>query len=649
MNEVERRKKMKTKTCILAIAILTLLVPMCSVAASLPSHDLAVGPINVPSVQVGVTSNVRATVTNVGSYTEHDVEVRFIVDGSLKQSKVVAALKNGSSVEMSFLWTPPKQATFNLTVYVAPVPSETNTTNNAAYKMVWAGIWMPWKQVGNGQRPSMATDGNGYLYIAYHQYESWLVDYGHTIYVERSTDGGWSWTEFGRWTDPNYRIGNPSIAIDPYDNRVYVAYELARPVYDYYDIYCKVYKPGVGWAESVRVTNPGGIPGSGDDRYPSITSEYQYGSSNWQYISFEALYGFDDRDLYVARSKDHGATWPDYWRLHGGSDTRVYTQSEIINAEGNLYVAYRVATDYYSTDGDIRVDISSNYGWSWTTKSDIDGTTGNCGSPSIAATHGGDLVMVAFVYQSKILYSYSQFKGSDPWHKGYMLDPLTTSQSSPHLAVDGEGKTSNSVYGCVHAIYIASPLSTYKPLLSYKKTTWSNPTSWSARQDIVSGTYVYSSAIATQYRTRGNKYYPCVAFVRYLSPNYEVKYTTVAPLPFNYALSVSPKLVEVEAGGWTTFQVKATLLSGPTRSVALKLYDLPDGVTLTFFTSNNLAPNFTTTLLVCVYSDALPGKYNLTIVGNGYEARSTTFTLNVKPKSGSTLGTALTFEQKEKQ
>jgi len=617
---------MKLKTYILVIVALTLLVPVFSVVASSLSHDLAVGPINVPSVQVGVTSNVRAIVINVGSYTEHDVEVRFIVDGSLKQSKIVAALKNTSSVEMSFLWTPPKQATFNLTVFVVPVPGETNTTNNMAYKMVWAGIWMPWKQVGYGQRPSMATDGNGYLYIAYHQYSAGY-DYGYEINVRKSTDGGYSWNDFGKWRHPGYRIGNPSIAIDPYDNRVYVAYEVEKSSADH-NIYCKVYVPSVGWSESVQVTF-----GAGNDRYPSITSEYQYGAYNYQYISYEYLPSFDDRDLCVIKSTNHGVTWPIWIKLHGDWDGRVYTQAKITNAQGSIYIAYRVATDYLSTDGDIRVDVSRDRGATWTTKyvDGVDPGEGDCSWPSIAATRGGDLVMVAFVYKSKVLYSYSQFTGSDPWQRGLLLDSLTKWQWSPQLAVDGEGRTSDSPFGYVHVVYRAYTLTTNIPLLVYRKASLSEPTSWSARQYIVSGTYVYSSAITTQYRSRGNNFYPCVAFVRYLSPNYEVKYTTVAPLPFNYALSVSPKLVEVEAGGWTTLQVKATLLSGPTRSVTLKLYDLPSGVALTYFTSNNLAPNFTTTLLVCVYSDAPLGKYNLTIVGNGYEARSITFTLNVKP------------------
>lgn len=92
--------------------------------------------------------------------------------------------------------------------------------------------------VGDDQWPSMATDSNGYIYVAFEKRHS-SVSY---IVVARSTDGGDTWEFFdAMWTDANvHRFQYPSIAIDPYDDRVYVAYELEierDPIPDTHDVY----------------------------------------------------------------------------------------------------------------------------------------------------------------------------------------------------------------------------------------------------------------------------------------------------------------------------------------------------------------------------------------------------------------------------
>jgi len=618
------------KICITIVFLMllsTLYVP--SVQAAI-SHDLAVTSLSSLNGVAQVSSKhvVNATVSNLGSSLERNVEVRFLVNGSLSQTKTVAALKNSSYVEMSFLWTPQTEATYNLTVYVPPVPGETNMTNNAKSSIVKASIWMPTKQVGYGDCPSMATDSNGYLYATYHQYSTGY-SYGYEIYVSRSTDGGYSWTQFGKWSHPGYRIGNPSIAIDPYDNRVYVAYEVERTTSDH-DLFCKVYVPGQGWVESVQFAF-----GTGDHRFPSITSEYQYGG-NWQYIVFEELIDVNNRNLYVIRSTDHGVTWPTQWEIHGYGETATYTQARITNSEGNLYVVYRRSTSYYSVDGDIRVDISSNFGVTWTTVLDVDGTTGDCWYPSIAATHGGDLVIVAFRYSGKVLYSYSQFKGSTPWQKGHILDPQLPYSDRPELTVDGGGSTSNSIYGYVHAAYIPGWFRGNE--IFYRKVLWYEPTNWSERQNITSSSNTGSAAvITTQNRSSGAGYFPCVAFPAIPSP-YIIQYSTVTPLPFNYSLSVSPSSIEVEAGSWTTYQVDGTLINGPAQTVTLTLYGLPSGVAFTQFTSKYVTPSSVSTLIVGVYNDAPDGNYSLAIVGEGGGVpHSATFNLRIKAKPKLTL------------
>jgi parallel beta-helix repeat protein len=350
-------------------------------------------------------------------------------------------------------------------------------------------------------RVSMATDSNGYLYIAHEDWYPPGVQYG--IFVEKSIDGGNSWFTLTNWYWAGYDCHNPSIAIDPYDDRIYVAYERAYLESDH-DIYCMIYSQSNG--EIHKVVSAA----SGDDRYPSITSEYQYGSSNYQYISYEYIHDYNDRDLIFAKSTDHGATWSTC-KLHGDfPDYSVYTHTSITNAEGYLYIAYKFAADYDSP-GEIRVDRSIDYGNSWSQFADIDGLSNGCSFPSITATHGGSTVMVAFQYDFSgtdidVWYSYSVDRGNT-WTKGKMLFGSTLeNERQPALTVDGGGKTENGIFGCFYAVCRSGSYA------KFRKTRYNDPMGWTS-PTLVSSTWIGKGlAIVTGYRNVTAEFHPYIGW-----------------------------------------------------------------------------------------------------------------------------------------
>lgn len=380
---------------------------------------------------------------------------------------------------------------FSVYAYVTLSPLETN--------------WRIGKQVNSDNdfldnKVSMATDSNGYLYAAY---DDWYpAGSVYAIFVKRSTDGGETWSDFKNL----YRYKschNPAITIDPYDNRIFVAYEFEYSSSDY-DIYCWVYAPGIIDSHIAVDTD------SGNDRSPSITSEYQYGSANWQYISYEYIYSYNDRDLMFAKSTNHGATWS-VKKLRGDfPDWDVRTHTCITNAEGTLYLAYRWGADYGSICT-ICVDYSADFGNSWASVADIDGLPNDCSFPSVAATHGGSTVVIAFQYaysasDINVCYSYSTNKGVS-WHKGYgLFGSSLEDEKSPVLAVDGGGSTGNDVRGYFH---IACKVGSY---VKYRKAHYGTPYSWSSPV-IVSERWVGKSiALATQYRNSTAEFHPYVSW-----------------------------------------------------------------------------------------------------------------------------------------
>lgn len=360
---------------------------------------------------------------------------------------------NRFSIEYAQSSNAPIQTANGNTVYLtATLPKFTTTWTNANLLNA--------DQNFIDQKIASASDSNGNMYTAYT--DRYSVTNKTAVFVRKSSDGGQTWPLIAVGYLSSQNLANPSMAINPYNNEIYVAME-AEVAQNDHDIWVLRYVNNLwSWSAVSSVLGQ-------DDRFPSITSEYQFGSLNRQYISYENIFNFNDRDLMFAKTSNHGSSWS-ISKLHGNwPDGNVYTQTRITNAEGNIYIAYRFGADYNSVS-EIRIDRSSNFGDTWTQTADVDGLPNDCKFPSIMATHGGGVVMVAFQYQYSpkdidICYSYSNNKGTIWTKQQFLFSSVLKDEKSISLGVDG--------LGGIHAICKAGRYAEYKATASLQPTNWS--------------------------------------------------------------------------------------------------------------------------------------------------------------------------------
>lgn len=395
--------------------------------------------------------------------------------------------------------------------------------------------------VNNERNPSMATDSNGYLYVAYEHYYSTAGRWG--IHVARSTDGGYSWSLFYAWSSASViDLHYPSIAIDPYDDRVYVAYEVEKSSSDH-DIRCKVYDPSTGWMSSVGVDTDGG-----DDRYPSIACEYQYYSENWVFISYEHLTTHNDRELHVARSINHGDSWDNDWHTQGYGilDFDVHTQTSItIATDGDVYVAYTWGPDY----GDQK-DLVVEYGPDTSTSSAFENrklvydasANFNRGAswPSISASHNTQYrIVIAWqryfsATDDDVSYSYTT-NGGTSWFWGSISSSSAVNERRPTLTIDGQGSTSTNVLGYFHVVYWVENDVCYKKAAHGSLGSWG---SFGVVNEISTASMTHPKIAITTQKRPDNNWYPCVAWTDFrVYANYDIYYSTPGA---TYTIDASP-------------------------------------------------------------------------------------------------------------
>jgi len=402
------------------------------------------------------------------------------------------------------------------------------------------------------RNPSIATDSNGKLYVAYEQYND---DSGlYEIKVSESVDDGITWTRIGGVYD-SYNLGNPSIAIDLGDSdNLFVVFEREHSSTDH-DIFV-LRKVNSSWSVSTVVSD-------GDDyRYPSITSEYQWGAYDYQYISFELVITDDDRDLMFARSTDDGNTW-NTSTIHGGFlDWNVHTQSSIATARGSdgmdyIYIVYKWGAGYNSAY-DIVLDRSSDYGNTWTQQWVLDESSRDKNWPVIAVTRGGGTAVIAWHvyydldYLNDIQYAWSTENG-DSWDTGWLATEAYVNEKTPTLTVDGQDSTSNSTYGRIHIAYWR------ENEIYYQSATYDSPRIWTHAEAIPDmETYVssiYTKPAATTYRDSNGRYQPAVVWTSYRNNTYDVYYSTKNVT----TLTVEPLTISLNSlKGWEGGTITAT-------------------------------------------------------------------------------------------
>jgi hypothetical protein len=97
-----------------------------------PEHDLEV-TLDAPSFsEPEQPCNITTRIYNVGRGNETDVFLTLSVNNTIINSTIIMELPAWSSHEISYLWTPTLEGTYNITARITPVLGEENILNNEA-------------------------------------------------------------------------------------------------------------------------------------------------------------------------------------------------------------------------------------------------------------------------------------------------------------------------------------------------------------------------------------------------------------------------------------------------------------------------------------------------------------------------------------
>ncbi len=418
----------------------------------------------------------------------------------------------------------------------------------------WAYITVMWKEESwidnlrvsssteNQYNPDIASDDNGNLYITHEEYyPTWGTQ---IIRLLMSSDGGRTWINLAGFGSSIYSSYNPKIVVDPqfYDT-VYVVYETEISSTNY-DIMGYAYNSTGSYFMYIDTD-------SNNDRYPCITCEFGFGTSNRIYVAYEELFTHDDRDMIVKHSTDKGSSWSTILELGAILDYNVYCDLSLAytvdsNSYAHLYVAYVFGADY-ATGFSVGVYHSTNRGASWMHSWAISSSSNEKHYTSIAAGHLTGTAIVAWemyydaTWLNDIQYAYSTDDGGS-WTPSF-LALSTNNERNVDISVDGQGEADWTIE-CpyFHVVYRVG-----NDVL-YKRAAANRPQYWSAAEIVNSGGSASNSyrrpSVAGTIREDGS-HHPSITWTEWTTP-YAVYYTTRGGV---VSLITNPVGLDILVGG----------------------------------------------------------------------------------------------------
>ena len=95
-------------------------------------HEIA-AYLNAPiHLQPGSSWLINASAVNKGLYDETDASFQLLIDEEVVNSTIASTLAIGSSIDLTYVFTPTEERIYNVTAYVKPVLNEEHTQNNIA-------------------------------------------------------------------------------------------------------------------------------------------------------------------------------------------------------------------------------------------------------------------------------------------------------------------------------------------------------------------------------------------------------------------------------------------------------------------------------------------------------------------------------------
>lgn len=317
--------------------------------------------------------------------------------------------------------------------------------------------------------PATAVDADGNLWTVYAYYNNtyYLLD------VLRSTNDGENWTRLVYIYSFNL-LANPDIAIDIYDNNIYIVYEEAEVGNaSSHDIYIFRYNQ---W-DIKSVDND-----DQNDRNPSVAIDNN-GTDDYLFIAYENVVNVDNRKMIVQKSTDGGATW-EIWHTRGYSDDFVYTQPDIIiDFFDEVYVVYA-----FGEDNDTIRKIQIEYGLKNSSSDHFENTREPFSSSSAPVNYPAIAISRSTLFATRIVVAFqwlwsendhdvlaaSSVDGGNSWLIS-MVGVTDYWEGKPNIISDGMDVSSN-VLGNFYIVYGFATFDDEWFVIS--QAPYSNPTNW---------------------------------------------------------------------------------------------------------------------------------------------------------------------------
>ncbi|MFB3888432.1 MAG: sialidase family protein [Candidatus Bathyarchaeia archaeon] len=490
------------------------------------------------------------------------------------------------------------------------------------------------------------TTGAVTLYAAYSEWydrSPWGGRY--ELRLARSLDLGATWTlMWENYAQASISFMRPSLAVNAYNNTVFVAYEASPGFAGSYDVMIDRY------TSTSRQTSM--VDGDADnDRYPSLAVEYGNGASNYLYVSYENVTTEDDVDLRVAKSTDWGLTWANQLLRGGPLNTGVYHENDITYVQGNVYVAYRHATDA-GTVGKIDVSYTMDRGATWNYTSDVSKVPNDASWPSVAGARDvlhpwnqPSVVIIAYEYSvtstnKDVLYTWSLdygirwTGGDDSLHS--IANSGVYNERFPKLAFNGMGTEESNqklIGDTFHLVYATGVDLSYTQLPCWDIPSGGNYyLGWSSPHGLVTdanavATYGFPfETIATYPRTVSETLWePAVAWLDtrdFATNSHDIYYSTPGT---DFRVTPAPSSQTVVAGKSIAYYITVSLLAGPTAPASMSGNTWPwiipgSNYALGEYSVSPINPTAVSVLRVTTSNLMPPGNYqfNATATIGGY-------------------------------
>lgn len=451
--------------CVCVVCLFWLVSGSMALAQEIASENMLPGKAGVlSSVQEDLTPKrfEQPSVEQVPSIVLMPGEEDLISE--LKTARKAGDIKKAGTI----------QAELDELSVIAPrlsLPDEAGLAENTDETLKLMRLWADDVRINRSsldvREPSMVSTPDGVIYVALENRTN------NNVGIERSTDGGRTWTHWA-WMTSGNATRHPSIAYaekSSTEKFLYVAVEGNTSSSKWITVF-RWNIVNDTWVSRHIASNS-----QSDDIYPEISTDFpDYTAAHYVYVTY-ALRSIDYSPVFFSRSTDYAGTWSTPMNITGGSENTSRPARPDIGYNrftNDLFVTFEKPGWNGSTwEQHVWVTQSTNFGSSWGSPIQLSTLPGRSYHPRVSAAPSNSSVLVAYTrdYQNSgdldIYYAYTT-SGGTSWTKN---TGLSNSSSTDEQAVELSHSEDN-----FHAAFVRNP----EHDIRYRRAATSSLTAWTS-------------------------------------------------------------------------------------------------------------------------------------------------------------------------